>query len=633
MTKLDNNLTTEKLLVNEVLEDFKQRQLSKRAYENAWQLNINFLIGNQYCYLNSKFDIIDERKQYFWQEREVFNHIAPIIDLRISKLAKIRPTLTVLPFSDDPKDISCAKVSKNLIKSVSYDLNLNAIISSATMWSEITGTAFYKVTWNPKKGRLISYDENGAPIYEGEVEISTVSPFEIFPDSNTYNKLEDCKSIIHARAYHVDEVKNIWGVDVEGGDIDVFSLDNINNLGGLGYQASSASISKKVQKDHTIVIERYESPSVEFPNGRLIIVAGEKLVYVGELPYENMLDSKRGFPFIKQTCLPVPNSFWGTSIVERCIPVQRSYNAIKNRKHEFLNRISMGVLTVEDGSVDIENLEEEGLSPGKILVYRQGATPPTMLTSETIPASFENEEDRLLDEFLNISGVSDLLTNHSIRTGNLSGVALQLLIEQDEEKILLSADEIKTSVKEIAKQILRLYKQYAVLPHTSRLVGENGNIEMFYWKNADITSEDVVFETENEINQTVAQKRNFIYEILQSGLLNDEDGVLRNSTRQKVLEQLGFGIWENSQDIKTLQISRANNENFELIKYKEINKPKIIDDHNLHINEHICFMLGREFEKAEKSHPELEQIMLTHIEQHKQMLNQAEITQNQETNN
>ena len=356
-----------------------------------------------------------------------------------------------------------------------------------------------------------------------------------------------------------------------------------------------------------------------------MIVAGEKLVYVGELPYENQLDSFRGFPFVKQTCLPIPNSFWGGSIIERCIPVQRSYNAVKNRKHEFLNRISMGVLSVEDGSVDIENLEEEGLSPGKILVYRQGATPPTMLNSETIPASFENEEDRLLDEFLNVSGVSDLLTNHSIRTGNLSGVALQLLIEQDEEKILNSADEIKSAVREIAKHILRLYKQYAVLPHTSRLVGENGNIEMFYWKNADITSEDVVFETENEINQTIAQKRNFIYDILKSGLLNDEDGVLKNSTRQKVLEQLGFGVWENTQDVKTLQISRANNENLELVKHKEIGVPKEIDDHELHINEHICFMLGKEFEKAQKREPELEEKILKHIKEHKKQLKKNNI--------
>ncbi len=620
MTTVNSELTNEKALVYEVLEDFKQRQINKRSFESTWQLNINFMLGNQYCFLNGKNDLIDDKKQYFWQEREVFNHIAPIVDLRMSKLAKIRPALTIVPFSDDPKDIACAKVSKNLIKSISYDLNLNSIISKATMWSEITGTSFYKVTWNPLKGRLVSYDENGSPNYEGEVDITAISPFEIYPDSNTYNKVEDCKSIIHARAYHVDEIKNIWGVDVTGEDIDVFSLESITNLGGLGYQASASSVGKKLQKNHAIVIERYEAPSIEFPNGRLVIVAGERLIYVGELPYENGLNGKRGFPFIKQTCLSVPNSFWGTCIIERCIPVQRAYNAVKNRKHEFLNRISMGVLAVEDGSVDIENLEEEGLCPGKILVYRQGATQPKMLASEAIPTSFENEEDRLLDEFLNISGVSDMLTNHSIRTGNISGVALQLLMEQDEERILSTADEIKSGVKEIAKHVLRLYKQFAVIPHTSRLVGENGGIEMFYWKNSDITSEDVVFETENELTQTVAQKRSFIYDILNTGLLQNENGVISNATKQKVLEQLGFGIWDNTQDIRTLQTNRANDENYNLLKAHELEEPMEIDDDNIHVNEHICFMLGKEFEKGVKRNPEIKEKMLNHISQHKKHL-------------
>lgn len=39
----------------------------------------------------------------------------------------------------------------------------------------------------------------------------------------------------------------------------------------------------------------------------------------------------------------------------------------------------MKILCVEDGSIDIELLEEEPLQDGKILVYRQGAKPPFLL--------------------------------------------------------------------------------------------------------------------------------------------------------------------------------------------------------------------------------------------------------------
>lgn len=40
----------------------------------------------------------------------------------------------------------------------------------------------------------------------------------------------------------------------------------------------------------------------------------------------------------------------------------------------------MKILCVEDGSVDIDILESEGLKDGQILVYRQGARPPFVLS-------------------------------------------------------------------------------------------------------------------------------------------------------------------------------------------------------------------------------------------------------------
>ena len=608
-------------LVKSVLEDFEQRQLERKSFENNWQLNINFFMGNQYCYITPAGSIMETGKQYFWEEKEVYNHIANIVELRLSKLSRVRPVLTVVPFSDDERDIACAKTSKMVLKSVSHNLNISKILSQGTMWSEICGTAFYKVDWNNNTGKTVGKNEIGNVIKEGDVEVTVVSPFEIYPDSSTYNNVEDCMSIIYARSFHKDAVKNIWGVDVEGQDLDVYSLDALSISGGLGYSTLSNSIAKKAKKNQVLVLEKYEKPTIEFPNGRLIIIAGDKLIYNGELPYVNKSENKRGFPFVRQACIPTPNCFWGTSIIERCIPIQRAYNAVKNRKHEFMNRLTMGILSVEDGSVDIENLEEEGLSPGKVLIYRQGASSPKLLSSDALPIDFKNEEEALLNEFVNVSGVSDLLSKSTIASGNISGVALQLMIEQDDIKLNTSSEEIKYSAKEIAKQILRLYKQYALIPHTSRIIGDNGSIELFYWSSSDISTEDVVFETENEINETLAQKRSMIFDILKAGLLTDEDGKLSNNMRTKILEQLGFGIWEQTQDIKTLQTKIASKENLKILNTMQISNPSEIDDHDVHILSHIAFMLSNEFEKMKAKNNNVEEIMLEHIRMHKKLKN------------
>lgn len=44
-------------------------------------------------------------------------------------------------------------------------------------------------------------------------------------------------------------------------------------------------------------------------------------------------------------------------LVSLLVPIQRAYNAVCNRKTEYINRISNGFIVVEDGSVDIDALE------------------------------------------------------------------------------------------------------------------------------------------------------------------------------------------------------------------------------------------------------------------------------------
>lgn len=608
-----------KLLVEEIQKDFENRQKERKSFEAQWQLNNNFLIGNQYCFISLLNNVEDYDKKYFWQEREVFNHIAPIIDARLAKLVAIRPKMSVIPASSEENDIKVAKLSKDILESTYQKHNLSKVIAEGTKWSEICGTVFYKVIWKNYKGKTIAKNALGGDIKEGDLEIVAVPPYEIFPEANCYSSLDECGSIMHAKAYSVESVKSIWGVDVKPEKVDVFSLDKRETLGGLGYSASQSKFSSTIKQDHAIVIEKYEAPTVKYPNGRLITVCQDKLLYMGELPFINGIDGKRTYPFIRQVSVDVPGCFWGSSIIERIIPVQRAYNAIKNRKHEYLNRLSMGVLTVEDGSVDTDSLEEDGLCPGKVLVYRQGSNPPDILKSDSVPADFTKEEQRLLEEFNEISGVSDIFTDVSKITSNVSGVTLQLMLEQAESKLTSTIDNIKYAVKEIAKHILRLYKQFATTPRLLKL-SNKGEVEVLYFNASDIGSEDIVFETENELGESLAQRRANIFEMLDKGLLYNNEGKISDYNKLKLLEMLGFGVWEDGVDIERLHIKHAESENMQFAT--NYNKVEVmeIDDHELHIKTHIAYMLSNEYEEKLKKYPNLKDKILAHIRVHKTFL-------------
>ena len=609
-------------LVNSVLEDFNRRRQERQNFERQWQLNLNYLAGNQYCEIMPTGEVKEEDKFYGWQSRNVFNHIAPIIDTRLAKLSRVRPSMSVRSASSEESDLKTAMISSDILNSTYSRLSVDKIINNATMWSEVCGTSFYKVTWNEKGGKKLGESDDKV-IYDGDVEIRAVSPFEIFPDSLFHTELNDCKSIIYARPYSVSDIESEYGVVLNGEDIDVFTF-NANSLSNNGgYKKTDVS---SVVHDSVLLIEKYELPTQKYPNGRVIIVAGGTLLAVGELPYKNGGDGTRGYPFIKQNSISLTGSFFGVSLIERLIPLQRSYNAVKNRKYEFMNRVSMGVISVEDGSIDTDELVDEGLSPGKVIVYRQGSKPPQMMSVNSVPIDFAYEEERLKSEFISISGSSEVSRSTAFTQTNLSGTAIELLIEQDETRLSVTADNIKTAIREVGRHILRLFKQFATETRIMKSAGASKSVKVFYFNSSDITYDDIAFDTENELNQTPAQKKNSVLQMLQSGLLSDDEGRISQRNKSKILEILGYGSLDNAQDINNLHRNKAEKENIDMLK-----KDCLVDgydDHVIHIDEHTRRIL--EYDVENEVNLEFKNRLNAHINEHKKYTLQTNLELNKE---
>ena len=602
MSKFKSEKTGEELLAEEVTADFLRRQEERRSLERSWQLNVNFVDGNQYCDINSSGEIYEEEKGYFWQARRVFNHIAPIIDLRCSKLGRIRPSLVVKPAGNEEADRHSASLASAILCACGD--GIDRAVSEATVWSEICGTAFYKVMWDGNAGSAVASLDGGKKLKSGDVKISALSPFEIYPYSLSVDSIEAQPSIIHARAVSVQDIYSAYGVKLEGRN-----LDEIIN--------SSRDMQAQTEKEggYELVIERYEKPTDGMPYGRLTIVAGGVLLYDGTLPYLNGDGDTRGYPFIRQLALPSAGSFFGNSVVSRLIPLQRAYNAVKNRKHEFLNRISMGCVAVEDGSVDTDELAEDGLVPGKIIVYRQGGKPPEMLTLGSVPSEFEKEEENLIKEFSKVSGTGEITENADGFAGVTSATGLQLILEQDEERMEFSRQQIKQALKNIGRQLLRLYKQFASDVRLVKFTNADDSLSLYYFKGSDISSDDVCLATDSESNLTPAQIRTYIYDLLDKGILTDKDGRLSVSTKNKVLELLGFKALSGERDLSELNRSRAGEENLKM-RRSEV-EVKAYDEHETHIAEHTAFLLSEEISS------EVEKRICAHIDMHKKLKEDA----------
>lgn len=88
--------------------------------------------------------------------------------------------------------------------------------------------------------------------------------------------------------------------------------------------------------------------------------------------------------------------------VERMIPYQSAYNDAMNHRLEDLDMLRNKPIFVEDGSVDTDELAEEGEAPGKIIIYRQGSTAPQIEQFKSNDIVYQDVLYDMMNEMQNI---------------------------------------------------------------------------------------------------------------------------------------------------------------------------------------------------------------------------------------
>ena len=84
-------------------------------------------------------------------------------------------------------------------------------------------------------------------------------------------------------------------------------------------------------------------------------------------------------------------------------PYQREYNRIMNLHSEHIEFCTYGFMSVEDGSVDTDELSEEGFGAGKILVYRQGSHTPELQKDTLNTEPYTKSADFILTQMYGIA--------------------------------------------------------------------------------------------------------------------------------------------------------------------------------------------------------------------------------------
>ena len=617
-------------IIQKVLDDLEKRKTERNPLEQQWTLNANFLVGNQYCEINPYRGNIEQIEPvYDWLEREKFNQIAPLVETRIANLRKINHMMKVKPATNELDDYAKAEISTSVLqhtqKSSDFESKKNTMIN----WNELTGNCFWLSWWDKDKGekyaveQILGVDENGnekkeeTAYFQGDLDYGLITPYEVYPESIFKQTVEAQRSIILEQVKTVDDIYDLYGIKVEGSNVETFELTPVGSGGGFGYENTTVTIGHRTMDDAEKVITYFEKPSKHKPNGQMIIIVGdEHLVYYGDLPYSRI-------PIVQSVCIEVAGQFFGKSAIERMIPIQRAYNGCVNRIHEYIKRIAIGSFVAEEGSINVEEFEAEGQAPGKLVIYAQGSNAPTPIQIGQLPAEIMQERYNLKQDMEYAAGVSQLMVYGQAPSGVTSGKALDNLMEIDNTRLSLTGDNIRNSTRKLSILWLEIYKKYATTHRIINYVGGNNIGKAIIWSNEDINSYDVDYVTENELLMSEDTQKQRFFDAYNMGLFTDKNGVIPTRVKQKALEYMKCGNYTEIMSIDQLQIQSAQRENvfFENGVVPEISD---FDEHEIHIEEHLRYVLQMDFQLLKNKKPEYAEALENHLRQHKEAVAMAE---------
>lgn len=613
-------------IIQNVLEDLTKRKTERSILEQQWTLNANFLVGNQYCEINPyRGDIEQLEPVYDWLERETFNQIAPLIETRIANLKKINYMMKVKPATNELDDYAKAETSTSVLQHTQKVSDFESKKNTMIHWNELCGNCFWLSWWDKDKGdkyaveQLFETDENGmqknkeTAYFQGDLDYGLITPYEIFPESIFKQTVEAQRSIILEQVKTVDDIFDLYGIKVEGSNVETFELTPLGSGGGFGYENTTVTIGHRTIDGAEKVITYFERPSKHKPNGQMIIIVGDdNLVYYGDLPYSRI-------PITQSVCIEVPGQFFGKSAIERLIPIQRAYNGCVNRIHEYIKHIAIGSYITEEGSIDIEEYEQNGQAPGAMLVYKQGSNAPIPIPNGTLPTEIMTERYNLKQDMEYAAGVSQLMVYGQAPSGITSGKAISNLMEIDNTRLSLTGDHIRNSVRKLAIMWLEIYKKYATTHRIVNYVGGNNIGKAIVWSNEDINSYDVDYVTENELLMSEDVQKQRFFDAYNMGLFTDNNGVIPPRVKQKALEYMKCGNYSDIMSIDQLQIQSAQRENvfFENGVIPEISD---FDNHEIHIEEHLRYVLQMDFQLLKNRKPEYAQALENHLRRHKEAI-------------
>lgn len=599
-----------------------------RPFVAQGKYNNEFIKGRQNKKINTRTLTIEDKNidPTIYTEKKIFNRILPIYLTRYGILTQNMPIPGLKPISNSAKEVEDVRKVNDFINKFMASTNFKDKYNLAVKHADVYGLEWFKTGIDWSDGAEIaeveietgSGEKGHMKVKEGKVFILPVPLHEVFINNWHVESMDEVNELVHRRPFPLEYIKKRWGFEAQKEDITEFNLPTYPKYSDIGYLATT-------DIEYAYIYEYYKKPDALYPKGRYIIVCNEKILWDDILPFVNESNGKRKIPFDFVALQNVPHHTVGVTVYQQIIPIQETYNAVKNRYLEYVNHIAIGQMYYWEGS--LINKNSFSTKPGKLIGLKRNSRQPVPVQKDKLSAEFINYLRTLEDDMLIAAGLSQI-TAYGLSRGNLrtDGV-VDKMTESDENKLSNALDNLSEAMIKVFKKIVYLEQDRENILFEQLKVAKVDSSAFQYSlsginaENLTIVNKDFLVRSDQMIDKKIQQASALGVYAPNSGMSYKAKLELFNSMRATYLQDTLDPMERATHDLI--------DEEHSMLMYSEV-QPQAEEYHNhaQHLYEHNLFRISPEIRRLKQENPKRHAALLDalamHVEEHQRFMQESQ---------
>lgn len=572
---------------------------SMRIELRDYWLNHAFLHGHQWLYWSDIAGRLDEMPSDPERVQATVNRLWPNTRTIISTLMQRHLSFEVPPNAADDSHVRGARLAETIARAVAHDHNWEHLRENLyyAVWKG--GTAAMCVDWDDTSVEILSDDTQGtSPLGEGDTyeEWLNISQFVVEPGCRDP---ETARWWIKSVALPPTDVANMFPDVYKDGE-----LPPSDATAGLApFHRKLMSYDRGGDTDLTeltMVLTYYERPNNSCPEGRVVRVVDNKVVFEAEWPFP--FKNRLNLVVIRETLRE--NRWTGDTILTAARPLQTLLNVSWSSIAEHMKLAGNARLLVPMSS--IEMMQDLDDMPGGLLPYNDSAqVKPDYLSPPQMPGWWIQMPDQVAQQIDDIMGVHDI-SRGSAPANVESGFGLTILAEKDNTPVTRLTKETAGAFGRLMSMVLAIYEDKtmgtAKRTSTVRIPG-NAPIDV-KWSGKDLRGQTTSIVPEDAIlPRSRAAQLELAKDLLAAGLI------------ESITDFIAVSELPGARDVLAVtspDVDRARRENSHFGVGRQC-VPYPWDNHETHIQEHNKYRKTIDFDMLDE---EDKQMIEDHIKAH-----------------